>query len=321
MIDLITSDSAALAAHLQATADRATDYRAKAKAANTIAAYRADWNAFTRWCHMRNLESLPASPATVTLYITDLAERCKPSTITRHLATISQAHQQAGHATPTTAPIVRDALQGIKRAKGTAPAAKAAAVTTIIRAMVETLDDDLKGKRDRALILVGFAGAFRRSELVALTVAAVQFTNDGLVVRLPHSKTDQEGLGETKGIPYGSTPATCPVRALRAWLDASDIAEGSIFRPINRWGQIQTKPLTGHAVAELVKQLAQRAGYDPATFSGHSLRAGLATAAAAAGAAYHTIKKQTGHRSDQMLQRYIRDGSLFRENAAAKVGL
>jgi len=216
---------------------------------------------------------------------------------------------------------VRDVLQGIKREKGSAPAAKAAAVTTIIRAMVETLDDDLKGKRDRALILLGFAGAFRRSELVGLTVATVQFTSDGLVVRLAHSKTDQEGQGESKGIPYGSTPATCPVRALRAWLDAAGIAAGPIFRPINRWGQIQATPLTGHAVAELVKQLAERAGYDRAAFSGHSLRAGLATAAAAAGVAYHTIKKQTGHRSDQVLQRYIRDGSLFRENAAAKVGL
>src|SRR5581483_10282085 len=154
-----------------------------------------------------------------------------------------------------------------------------------------------------------------------LTVTMVQFTNDGLVVKLPHSKTDQEGQGETKGIPYGSTPATCPVRALRSWLDASGIAEGPLFRPINRWGQLQPKALTGHAVAELVKQLTERAGYDPTTFSGHSLRAGLATAAASAGVAYHAIKKQTGHRSDQMLQRYIRDGSLFRENAAAKVGL
>src|SRR5262249_14781230 len=122
-------------------------------------------------------------------------------TITRRLATISQAHQQAGHPTPTSARVVRDVLQGIKREKGAAPAAKAAAVTAIIRAMVDTMDDDLKGKRDRALILLGFAGAFRRSELVGLTVAAVQFTNDGLIVKLPHSKTDQEGLGETKGIP------------------------------------------------------------------------------------------------------------------------
>jgi site-specific recombinase XerD len=321
MNELITSDPAAIAAQIQATADRATDYRAKAKAANTLAAYRADWNDFTTWCTRRNLEFLPATPATVTLYITDLAERCKPSTITRRLATISQAHQQAGHPTPTSAPVVRDVLQGIKREKGTAPAAKAAAVTTIIRAMVETLDDDLQGKRDRALILVGFAGAFRRSELVALTVAAVQFTNDGLVVKLQRSKTDQEGAGETKGIPYGSTPATCPVRALRAWLDAAGIAAGPIFRPINRWSQVQPRQLSDHAVAVIVKQLAARAGYDPAAFSGHSLRAGLATAAAAAGAAYHAIKKQTGHRSDQVLQRYIRDGSLFRDNAAAKVGL
>ena len=125
MTDLITPDPAAIARQIQATADRATDYRAKAKAANTLAAYRSDWNDFTTWCTTHNLQSLPATPATVTLYITDLAEHCKPSTITRRLATISQAHQQAGHATPTTAPVVRDVLQGIKREKGTAPAAKA----------------------------------------------------------------------------------------------------------------------------------------------------------------------------------------------------
>jgi site-specific recombinase XerD len=316
MSDLITPESAAIAAQIQATADRATDYRAKAKAANTLAAYRSDWNDFTSWCTRCNLESLPATPATVTLYITDLAERCKPSTITRRLATISQAHQQAGHTTPTTAPVVRDVLQGIKREKGTAPAAKAAAVTAIIRAMVDTVGDDLKSTRDRALILLGFAGAFRRSELIALTVADVQCTSDGLIVKLQRSKTDQEGGGESKGIPYGSTPATCPVRALRAWLDASGLVEGPVFRPIDRWGRIQPRPLSGHAVAEVVKQLAARSGYDEAAFSGHSLRAGLA-----AGVAYHAIKKQTGHKSDQVLQRYIRDGSLFRENAAAKVGL
>jgi len=321
MTDLISTDPAHLAAQMAATADRARDYRAKAKAASTLAAYRSDWNDFTTWCMGRKLASLPAEPATVALYITDLADRCKPSTITRRLATISQAHQQAGHATPTTAPLVRDVLQGIKREKGAAPSAKAAAVTAIIRAMTETVGDDLKGKRDRALILLGFAGAFRRGELVALTIADVQFMGDGLIVRLPHSKTDQEGMGETKGIPYGSTPSTCPVRALRAWLDASGIAAGPIFRPINRWGQVQPRQLTDHAVAVIVKQLAARAGYDPIAFSGHSLRAGLATAAAAAGVAYHVIKKQTGHKSDQVLQRYIRDGSLFRENAAAKVGL
>src|SRR6266508_6262135 len=135
MQDVIAADPAQVAAQIQATADRARDYRAKAKAANTAAAYRSDWNDFTTWCRARSRESLPAEPSTVALYITDLAERCKPSTITRRLATISQAHQQAGHATPTSAPVVRDVLQGIKREKGTAPAAKAAAVTAIIRAM------------------------------------------------------------------------------------------------------------------------------------------------------------------------------------------
>jgi integrase len=273
MQHLITPNPAATAAQIQATADRARDYRAKAKAANTVAAYRSDWNDFTTWCRTRDFEALPAEPATIALYITDLAERCKPSTITRRLATISQAHQQAGHATPTSAPRVGDVLQGIKRAKGSAPIAKAAAVTTIIRAMAETLDDGLKGKRDRALSLLGCDGAFRRSELVGLTVATVQFTNAGVVIKLPHSKTDQEGMGETKGIPYGSTPATCPVRALRAWLDAAGIVAGPIFRPINRWGQIQAKPLTGYAVAELFTQLTERVGYDRAAFSSHSLRA------------------------------------------------
>jgi len=273
MQHLITPNPAATAAQIQATADRARDYRAKAKAANTVAAYRSDWNDFTTWCRTRDFEALPAEPATIALYITDLAERCKPSTITRRLATISQAHQQAGHATPTSAPRVGDVLQGIKRAKGSAPIAKAAAVTTIIRAMAETLDDGLKGKRDRALSLLGCDGAFRRSELVGLTVATVQFTNDGVVIKLPHSKTDQEGMGETKGIPYGSTPATCPVRALRAWLDAAGIVAGPIFRPINRWGQIQAKPLTGYAVAELFTQLTERVGYDRAAFSSHSLHA------------------------------------------------
>jgi site-specific recombinase XerD len=189
MQDLIPTDPAQVAAQLQATADHARDYRAKAKAANTLAAYRSDWNDFTTWCTSRSLASLPTEPATVALYITDLAERCKPSTITRRLATISQAHQQAGHATPTSAPIVRDVLQGIKREKGTAPTAKVAAVTAIVRARVDTLDSDLKGKRNRALILVGFAGAFRRGELVALTVADVQFTDDGLVVKLQHTDT------------------------------------------------------------------------------------------------------------------------------------
>ena len=187
--------------------------------------------------------------------------------------------------------------------------------------MMANLPDRLLGVRDRALLLVGFAGAFRRSELVSLNVRDLKFTNDGLTVTLRRSKTDQEGSGRKVGIPYGSSPETCPVRSLRAWLEASGIESGPVFRPINRHGQIRPSRLSDRAVALIVKRAAEAAGKDPAEFAGHSLRSGLATAAAIGGASERAIMKQTGHRSTAMVRRYIRDGSLFRENAAARVGL
>lgn len=204
---------------------------------------------------------------------------------------------------------------------GTAPRVKAPATTVEIRAMVETLPDGLLGIRDRALILLGFAGAFRRSELVGLDVADQDVTRDGAVVTLRRSKTDQEGQGRKVGIPYGSTPATCPVRALQGWLEASGIAEGPLFRHVDRYGRMHEGRLSDRAVALVVKRLASRAGLDPASYSGHSLRAGLATSAAAAGVSERAIMNQTGHRSPMMVRRYIRDGQLFRENAASAVGL
>jgi site-specific recombinase XerD len=306
---------------LQETIAQAKGYAEQAKAANTRRAYQSDWRDFSAWCEARCLEALPASSTTVALYLSDLADRCKVSTLQRRLATISQAHQAAHFESPTKAAEVRAVLQGIRRAKGTAQRQKQPAVTQIIRAMVAQLPDGSLGVRDRALLLLGFAGAFRRAELVALDVADVSFTADGLIVRLQRSKTDQEGQGATKGIPYGSTPATCPVRALRAWLDAGGVTCGPIFRPITRHSHIQTTRLSAYAVALVVKRAAATAGLDPAAFSGHSLRAGLATAAAAAGVSERAIMNQTGHRSVTVARRYIREGSLFRENAAASVGL
>ena len=165
------------------------------------------------------------------------------------------------------------------------------------------------------------AGAFRRSELVSLDRADLGFTLDGVVITLRRSKTDQEGAGVQKGIPFGSRANTCPVKALSAWLDASGIQEGPIFRAINRHGQIRLGRPTDRAVALIVKDAAEAAGFDPARFSGHSLRAGLATSAASRGASERSIMAQTGHRSVTMVRRYIRAGSLFQENAAATVGL
>jgi integrase len=187
--------------------------------------------------------------------------------------------------------------------------------------MVENTDTGLIGLRDRALILLGFAGAFRRSEVVGLNLADLAFSRDGLTVFLRRSKTDQEGQGRKIGIPYGANPETCPVRTLQTWLDQAALAEGPVFRSLNRHGQLRPRRLGGVDVARIVKKLAQRAGLDPAKYAGHSLRAGHATSAAASGASERSIMNQTGHRSVQMVRRYIREGSLFRENSAGKLGL
>jgi integrase len=257
------------------------------------------------------------------LYISGLAEKHKPATIGRHLAAIASAHKARGYSSPASMQhgVVAQVWHGIRRTHGTVQAQKQPILTPDLRAMVGTLSDRLLAKRDRALLVVGFAGAFRRSELVGLNCEDVEFTPDGLVVTLRRSKTDQDGQGRKVGLPYGSHPETCPVRALRAWIDASGIEAGPLFRHINRHDDIQPGRLSGTAVALIVKRHAGAAGLDAAKVAGHSLRAGLATSAAIAGASERSIMAQTGHRSANMVRRYIRDASLFRENAAAVVGL
>jgi site-specific recombinase XerD len=301
--------------------DKVRDYIAQAKSPATVRAYRVAWEDFSAWCADHGQQALPAAPATVALYLTSRADTHKPVTLTKHLAAISQAHQAAGFETPTSAAAVRTVMQGIRRAKGTAPAAKAPAVTADIRRMVDQLPAGPLGVRDRALLLLGFAGAFRRSELVGLNVDDVTFASEGATVTLRRSKTDQEGQGRKIGIPYGSNPETCPVRALMGWLKASGITAGPLFIGMNRHGQLLPERLSDRGVARVVQRYAAAAGLDPCQYAGHSLRAGLATSAAAAGVSERAIMNQTGHRSAQMVRRYIRDGSLFRENAAARVGL
>jgi integrase len=207
-----------------------------------------------------------------------------------------------------------------RRTKGTAPAQKAAALTDDIRAMVGATSSGIIGVRDRALILLGFAGAFRRSELVALDLEDCTFTKDGLTLMLRRSKVDQAGEGRKLGIPYGSNPETCPVRNLQTWIEAAAITSGALLRSITRHGKLQRARLAGVDVARVVKKLALKAGLDPAKYAGHSLRAGHATSAAIAGSE-RSIMNQTGHRSVQMVRRYIRDGNLFRENSGGKLGL
>jgi site-specific recombinase XerD len=288
-----------------------------ALSAATQRAYQADWRTFREWCDQRAVGFLPAHPATVAAYLRHLegAGR-KVSTISRALASISEGHKAAGHDSPRSAVVVRKTLQAIRRRLGVAPAQKAPILAEQLRTMVAGLGSDLQGLRDRALLLVGFSGAFRRSELVALNVEDLTIDDEGLRVTLRRSKTDQEGEGRQVGIPYGSTAKTCPVRALKAWLEAAKIDRGPVFRGVLR-GAAGDRRASDKAVARAVKRAARRAGLDPSSFAGHSLRAGLATTAAKAGKSERAIMKQTGHRSVAMVRRYIRDAELFSDNAAA----
>jgi site-specific recombinase XerD len=300
---------------------QARTYAQASKAENTQRAYRADWAAFARFCLEHQQASLPAAPQTVALYATALAPHLKANTITRHLSAISQAHQLAGFPSPTREAIVRTVMAGIRRVHGTIAQAKAPLSPDLLRRLLAQLPDDLRGRRDRALLLIGFAGALRRSELVALTVADMEFVPEGLVVTIPQSKTDPEGAGQTIGIPYGKDEITCPVRAVRGWLESSGIRVGPIFRAVDRWTGMSTRALEDHRVAILIKRLAVKAGLDADAFAGHSLRSGLATSAAEGGATERAIMEQTRHRSLTQVRRYIRRGSLFHDNAVSHTRL
>src|ERR1019366_1310685 len=215
---------------------------------------------------------MPASPEIVAVYIAECAEHLKVGSVQRRLNAITEAHKAVGLESPTHTAMVANTMKGIRRTIGTAPAQKAATLIDDIRAMVDATDAGLIGLRDRALVLLGFAGAFRRSELVGLTVDDCAFGKDGLTVTLRRSKTDQAGAGRKIGIPYGSNPETCPVRNLNQWIEHGGIGAGPLFPSINRHGQVQPGRLSGIDVARVVKKLAQRAGLDAAKYAGHSLR-------------------------------------------------
>ena len=300
---------------------QAQRYVEAAKSENTRRAYRSDWAHFVSWCQDKALAPLPADPAGLILYLTELAGQAKVSTLTRRLSAISQAHQLAGHATPTHDARVRTVMAGIRRTRGTAPQTKRPVLVAELKVILDSLPSSLLGVRDRALLLVGWSGAFRRSELVAVDVEHLAENREGLVVTIGRSKTDQEGQGRAIGIPYGREEATCPVQAVERWRAAGRIESGALFRVMNRHSQVLPQRLSGEAVALVLKRWVAPLGFDPAVFAGHSLRAGLATSAAAAGKSERAIMQQTGHRSVGMVRRYIREGNLFRENAAEGLGL
>jgi site-specific recombinase XerD len=309
------------AARLEELGAKAASYIDKSKAENTRRAYRADWQDFAAWCAKYRRTALPASPDTVAYYLADRSQDLKTSTLQRRLATIAEAHRAGGHELPTKHAQVKLVWAGIRREKGMTQAHVKPVLTKHIRIMVANLPESLLGVRDRALLLLGFAGAMRRSELVGLNVDDLATDDEGLVVTIRKSKTDQAGEGRQIGIPKGQHEETCPVRAVQTWLEYTGIVEGAVFRSMNKHGRVLEQRLSGKSVAEVVKRSLLAAGKSARRFAGHSLRAGLITQAAMAGVSERAIQNQSGHRSLAVLRRYIRDGSLFRENAASKVGL
>jgi site-specific recombinase XerD len=305
---------------LEQLVERAKAYTVDARSTATRRAYLSDFNAFEAWCSRQGLPSAPTTPAAVAVYLAALADAGrKASTIERALAGIAWAQRARGFEWQKAHPAISTVMTGIRRKHGTAPTQKAPVVDQELALLVGTLGDDLRGLRDRALLTMGWFGAFRRSELVALTVADVNREREGLVVAVRRSKGDQEGRGAEKGIPYASSPALCPVRALEAWLEAATITEGPIFRAVDRHGRIAGEGLSDRTVARIVQGAAERAGLDPKAFAGHSLRAGFATTAARKGKSLDAIMRQTLHKSEEVARGYIRHAKLFDDNAA--VGL
>ena len=312
---------AEVAGHLEHLQTRARDYAEKARADATKKAYLSDWTEFTAWADHRGLTSLPAEPGTVMYYIVELAGVAKTSTIGRRLVSIGEYHRAAGLASPTEDTTVQTVWAGIRNEHGTAPKVAEPISVPLLRAMIAKLPPGARGARDQALLLVGFAAALRRSELVALDIGDVVKRQQGLVVNIRRSKTDQEGAGRRVGVPYGSNPLTCPVRAVEAWCQAGRIEEDALFLSFDRRGRLTPDRLSPSAIPRIVRRAVAATGADPGPYSAHSLRAGLATAAAAAGVSERSIMAQTGHRSLVVARGYIREGSLFRDNAAAAVGL
>jgi integrase len=335
----IAPPTASIPAVMADLSAKAADYATAAKAPATRRAYESDWRHYRQWCEAHGLVPLSEDPRPALAYLTAHAGELKVSTLQRRLAAIRDRHRYGGIELDTSSTAFRDVWKGIRNTHGAPTNKRAPLITSILRRALSTLPAGSIGDRDRALLLIGFAAALRRSELAGLEASAsntgtgwIEETPDGLAIHLGRSKTDQEGHGDVLGVPYGADPATCPVRAFRAWLQASAITEGPVFRAITRHGKLGDRQLTGAAVALIVKRAVSAAaladGMDKteaaeyaARFAGHSLRAGLATSAAANDAPGHAIQRQLRHRSFNTTTGYIRTGRLFKQNAAGMAGL
>jgi len=294
------------------------------KANNTVRAYKSDFKDFGIFCAQNGFKSLPSDPKIVSLYLTYLSTKeAKISTLKRRLVSIGVIHRLKGLYLDTKHPSIIENIMGIKRRKGSIQKSKKPILISDLKLLINVIDEqkkqEIKKLRDRTIILIGFSGGFRRNEIVSLDYDDLDFVQEGLKINIRRSKTDQYGEGFIKALPYFDNPKYCPVVSLKNWINTSKISSGSIFRRFSKGSKLSEHRLTDQTVALLIKEYLQLAGIDSKNYSGHSLRSGFATSAAESGAEERSIMAMTGHKSTEMVRRYIKEANLFKNNALNKI--
>jgi len=294
------------------------------KAENTVRAYKSDFKDFGLFCAQNGFKSLPSEPKVVSLYLTHLSTKdVKMSTLKRRLVSIAVIHKLKGHYLDTKHPIIIENIMGIKRRKGSIQKGKKPLLINNLKLLINVIDEynkeDIIKLRDRSIILMGFSGGFRRSEIVSLNYDDLDFVTEGLKINIKRSKTDQFGEGSLKGLPYFDNTKYCPVLSLKNWIEISNINSGPLFRRFSKSSKLLENRLSDQTIALLIKKYLKLAGINNKDYSGHSLRSGFATAAAEAGAEERNIMAMTGHKSTEMVRRYIKEANLFKNNALNKI--
>ena len=294
------------------------------KAINTVRAYKSDFNDFGLFCAQNGFKSLPSEPKIVSLYLTYLSTKdAKMSTLKRRLVSIGVIHKLKGHYLDTKHPSIIENIMGIKRRKGSIQKGKKPILISRLKIIIDVIDqqnrEEIKKLRDRSIILIGFSGGFRRNEIVSLDYDDLDFVPEGLKINIKRSKTDQFGEGSKKALPYFDNSQYCPVLSLKNWIDITKVNSGALFRRFSKGSKLTDKRLTDQTVALLIKEYLQLAGIDSKDYSGHSLRSGFATSAAESGVEERSIMAMTGHKSTEMVRRYIKEANLFKNNALNKI--
>ena len=294
------------------------------KAINTVRAYKSDFNDFGLFCAQNGFKSLPSEPKIVSLYLTYLSTKdAKMSTLKRRLVSIGVIHKLKGHYLDTKHPSIIENIMGIKRRKGSIQKGKKPILISSLKIIIDVIDqqnrEEIKKLRDRSIILIGFSGGFRRNEIVSLDYDDLDFVPEGLKINIKRSKTDQFGAGSKKALPYFDNSQYCPVVSLKNWIDITKVNSGALFRRFSKGSKLTDKRLTDQTVALLIKEYLQLAGIDSKDYSGHSLRSGFATSAAESGVEERSIMAMTGHKSTEMVRRYIKEANLFKNNALNKI--